>query len=959
MLTISSLTLTHVAGVEYARVEVPQDGVLVVHGPNERGKSTVLRAFRLLLSDTPTGSTRKQVRELKDIAADEPTTVSADLRVGPYALTVTKAFNKGGGRCELSVSRPRVENLTGREAADRFAEILSEEVDADLLAALTVEQGKSMDMVEAAGLGPLEHALGSAPETDNGAGAPGTSESSLATGPLLDRIAAERERYYTPTGRPARELKDVADRLDAATTEQTDAASRYSQAQGLIADLERLRAEKDEVARQEPVARADAKKASSDLEAGREAHATLERHRTAVLQATQVLELAEQRHQVRVEKVRELTEATDAVAAAARRVSEAADAATEEKEREAQVRLCWEQARRTVSLATAYADYLAAVKARHDADDAREKIAEQQEQVAEFAERIRVEETSLAENPVDDRALAAVHQATADLRRATSVRDAAATTMSIRSISGGRGASVTVDGEDRVLSDDGLSIAATSRHTLGLGDFEVTVTPALDLRDVEDDVDRARSTVEKTLERFGVDSAEAAERRGEERRKSADAIAELKLDLSTASGGLSVTELDERAEQLTAAQQESEAAIVAARERVLDIDPESTVTEETLPGIDAVRGGEPETADLPDAAEVRQTAEQAGADAEDLRDELDSIARAGAVFQLTTAEAEEERQEAHRQRLETALAQAREQGGDESLEDAVTQAQDTVGTARQAHDHAVTELAETMGWDAGLVSGSSEGADSVGSVGSVGSAEPAPSADLVDLDTLEGLAAGAQARVDRLRERAETISLDMSRASGALGEHSGVAERLEEATARLERLEHEHNRVQQRAAAADGLFQTVEAARDEARRRYEAPFRASFEKLARTLYGRPVTFEFNDDLTVARRVMDGRALETSQLSGGAQEQIAVLGRLAVADIIGGGEGVPIFIDDALGFSDAGRAQRMNLVLAQLASEHQIIVLTCDPGRFDSVPGATMVSMDTLRGAGRAESHATV
>lgn len=956
MLTISSLTLTHVAGVEYARVEVPQDGVLVVHGPNERGKSTVLRAFRLLLSDTPTGSTRKQVRELKDIAADEPTTVSADLGVGPYALTVTKAFNKGGGRCELSVSRPRVENLTGREAADRFAEILSDEVDADLLAALTVEQGKSMDMVEAAGLGPLEHALGSAPETDDGAGVPGTSDSAPATGPLLDRIAAERERYYTPTGRPARELKEAADRLDAATTEQADAASRYSQAQWLIADLERLRAEKDEVARQEPIARVDAEKASSDLEAGREAHATLERHRTAVLQATQVLELAEQRHQVRVEKVRELKEATDAVAAAAQRVSEAADAATEEKEREAQVRLCWDQARRTVSLATAYADYLAAVKARHDADDAREKIAEQQQQVAEFAERIRVEETSLTENPVDDRALAAVHQAMADLRRATSVRDAAATTMSIRSISGGRGASVTVDGEDRVLSGDGLSIAATSRHTLGLGDFEVTVTPALDLRDVEDDVDRARSTVEQTLERFGVDSAEAAERRGEERRKSADAIAELKLDLSTASGGLSVTELDERAEQLTAAQQESEAAIVAARERVLDIDPECTVTEETLPGIDAVRGGEPETADLPDAAEARQTAEQAGADAEDLRDELDSIARAGAVFQLTTAEAEEERQEAHRQRLETALAQAREQGSDESLEDAVTQAQDTVGTARQAHDHAVTELAETMGWDAGLAGGSSEGADSVGSVGS---AEPAPSADLVDLDTLEGLAAGAQARVDRLRERAETISLDMSRASGALGEHSGVAERLEEATARLERLEHEHNRVQQRAAASDRLFQTVEAARDEARRRYEAPFRASFEKLARTLYGRPVTFEFNDDLTVARRVMDGRALETSQLSGGAQEQIAVLGRLAVADIIGGGEGVPIFIDDALGFSDAGRAQRMNLVLAQLASEHQIIVLTCDPGRFDSVPGATMVSMDTLRGAGRADSHATV
>lgn len=49
MLKITSLTLDHVAGVTHATVTVPEKGVMVVHGPNERGKSTVLKALRLLL----------------------------------------------------------------------------------------------------------------------------------------------------------------------------------------------------------------------------------------------------------------------------------------------------------------------------------------------------------------------------------------------------------------------------------------------------------------------------------------------------------------------------------------------------------------------------------------------------------------------------------------------------------------------------------------------------------------------------------------------------------------------------------------------------------------------------------------------------------------------------------------------------------------------------------------------
>ncbi|MDN6438337.1 MAG: ATP-binding protein, partial [Corynebacterium nuruki] len=51
VLTVRSLTLDHVAGVDHAHLDLPSSGVVVVHGPNEMGKTTLLTAFRLLLSE--------------------------------------------------------------------------------------------------------------------------------------------------------------------------------------------------------------------------------------------------------------------------------------------------------------------------------------------------------------------------------------------------------------------------------------------------------------------------------------------------------------------------------------------------------------------------------------------------------------------------------------------------------------------------------------------------------------------------------------------------------------------------------------------------------------------------------------------------------------------------------------------------------------------------------------------
>ena len=65
------------------------------------------------------------------------------------------------------------------------------------------------------------------------------------------------------------------------------------------------------------------------------------------------------------------------------------------------------------------------------------------------------------------------------------------------------------------------------------------------------------------------------------------------------------------------------------------------------------------------------------------------------------------------------------------------------------------------------------------------------------------------------------------------------------------------------------------------------------------------------------------------LSVGAREQVAVITRLALADVLrSAGQPTAIILDDALVNTDEGRLARMHLVL-QKASEHlQVLVLTC-------------------------------
>lgn len=61
-------------------------------------------------------------------------------------------------------------------------------------------------------------------------------------------------------------------------------------------------------------------------------------------------------------------------------------------------------------------------------------------------------------------------------------------------------------------------------------------------------------------------------------------------------------------------------------------------------------------------------------------------------------------------------------------------------------------------------------------------------------------------------------------------------------------------------------------------------------------------------------------------------------------IVANDGGMPLILDDALGYTDPERLRLMGAVLAKAAKECQIVIFTCVPDRYSYVGEAKVVSI---------------
>ncbi|MDT5326573.1 MAG: hypothetical protein QOF25_3725 [Mycobacterium sp.] len=167
---------------------------------------------------------------------------------------------------------------------------------------------------------------------------------------------------------------------------------------------------------------------------------------------------------------------------------------------------------------------------------------------------------------------------------------------------------------------------------------------------------------------------------------------------------------------------------------------------------------------------------------------------------------------------------------------------------------------------------------------------------------------------------------------------------LDAAQIELQHTVAEHARLGRRAGAVHVLRSVMLRHRDDARLRYVEPFRAEVQRLGRIVFGADFEVEIDAELRICSRTLAGRTVPYDSLSGGAKEQLGIVARLAGAALVAKEDGVPVLIDDALGFTDADRLTKMGEVFDAVGGDGQVIVLTCSPERYAAVGDAQHIEL---------------
>jgi energy-coupling factor transporter ATP-binding protein EcfA2 len=193
--------------------------------------------------------------------------------------------------------------------------------------------------------------------------------------------------------------------------------------------------------------------------------------------------------------------------------------------------------------------------------------------------------------------------------------------------------------------------------------------------------------------------------------------------------------------------------------------------------------------------------------------------------------------------------------------------------------------------------------------------------------------AAARATEERLELTARIASLSATvTREGTSGPAGAAAEAQEEelvAVAAYERIRREADVLEMlRAALAD--------AAKEASRTFLAPVtKRAARYVQQLLPGSELAFD--EELSLASIVRAGVDEACGDLSRGTQEQLAILTRLAFADLLlEDGAPISLILDDPLVYSDDARLEVMTDILQEASKRMQVILLTCRSKAFRHV-----------------------
>jgi len=493
-------------GVPFAEVIFAPTGITLVQGPNEVGKTSLGEAIGLLF-EFPDSSKHRAVEAIRPVHRDEGPEIELQAESGPYTFTYFKRFHKKP-ETSLTITRPKPESHTGREAHDRAEAILRETLDIDLWKALTIQQGDAIQQPALAKQTSLSLAL------DKAAG--GRPADPREEG-LFDRVREEYSRYYTGHGA---ERKELTESRKAQTGAQAEITSIEQEIRDLEQDIDRAVALQRELGqlqrKEEELSKEVASHAASlaqivslesalsaaqlKLEAARKAEQIARRDKETRQGLVDAVEKARKEHK-RIEETTVMS--LSALKHAEQELKKAQNAYNDSDRKRKE------------------ADALAALR-RADFDYYNnelhlEQLRERKERIDQARKKALQAEEALARNRVDNRALKAIQDAERSLLTANAQLETAAPTVLLRGLAE---CLLSIDDSEIRLGKGEvrtISVADRSRLTIP-NTLHVEITAGSSTEGLSRKVEDAREGLNHACATAGVQNPDEARKAFEERR---------------------------------------------------------------------------------------------------------------------------------------------------------------------------------------------------------------------------------------------------------------------------------------------------------------------------------------------------------------------------------------------------------------------------------------------------------
>lgn len=852
-------------------------GLNIFSGPNEAGKSTLVRAIRAAFFERYRSKAVEDLRPWGDAGAMPQ--VEIDFVLQNQAGHLLKSFLSSKARCSLSWGGTQ---LDGAEAEDRLAQLFgygfaskgaSRPEHWGIPGLLWVEQGTGQELADAAA-----HARDHIHSALQDQVSQATAGAVAATGAdeLLSQFQAQRDDLLTATGKPRASYLDAiqqVEQLQQQIAELDELINRYQQQVDQLATL-RHEHQQDEHARPWEAMRAR-------LTEAQQAEQRLQLSAQQLAEAQTAAQRLNQQHQLLLNQIQSfeqlqqsLAQRQQAAQQAAETLLQADQACVLAQQQADQAHQQAQRARGELSRSRQHATRLTLQKQWQEAQEAamryEQALHDASEKQAQL-DQLKAQAAACVLSRNDLEALRRLERQLQDLnlqRQAVSTRlqFALQGTQGIE-LHGARGVeSLTGQGE-RLLAE------AVTLQLPGLG--QLTITPGgQDLNALARDHAQVQSDLLARLQSLGLADVAQAEARLLQHQELVGQVSVAQQMLAH----LAPKGLDPLKQAWAQAQGQMQLTHAALAQ---------------LPGSGDVNGAVQAVLPLSAAEAAQQAADQLEVSTRQvLAQAQQSKARAEVQVQSTQRELERAQGELNSPERLSQHQQAQQQ--------LLALEQD-----RRVQTVLVQELTRQR-------------------------EESRPDIVRQDIDRLTRSMAQLEQAHQQRHTRIQVLENELQLAGA-----QGLEEQRQLRSGELDRAQRRVIELRRRAQALDLLCAKFQGKRQAALARLQAPLQKHLQHYLQLLFphaGVEVGEQLTPD-TLVRRSAAG-ATESSQfaaLSFGAREQLALISRFAYADLLReAGRPTLLILDDALVHSDAQRLSAMKRVIFDAAQRHQVLLFTCHP-----------------------------